>query len=136
MGNFGGSTSTRKTVVYFFLIFLRILIRVISVWSLDAVNMPTRLVLGNPWMEETSNASCWEKEKLCAGAYIANIQERQWRVSLRKKESFLKVSRPRKNLIRITFASDYIVWFVSFRILRGGIIDSPIGFRFEWGGRQ
>ena len=96
MGNFGGSTSTRKTVVYFFLIFLRIRIRVISVWSLDAVNMPTRLVLGNPWMEEISNASCWEKEKLCVGAYIANTQERPWRVSLRTNGNFPKSITPQE----------------------------------------
>jgi hypothetical protein len=81
MGNFAGSTSIRKTEACFLRTFLRIHIRVISDWSLNAVNMPIRPAWDNPWMEEISNASSWGKERPCVGSYIVSIQERQWQVS-------------------------------------------------------
>ena len=79
--SFVGSTITCKTEACFSLIFLRIPILAISVWSLSVANTPTRLVSGSPWKGEISIVSKWAKERRYAGSYTANIQEKQWQVS-------------------------------------------------------
>ena len=127
MDNFGGSTSILKMEVFSSLTFLHIHIRVISAWSLGVVNTPIRLALDNPWMEEILNVSSLGKEGQFVGSYIANTQERQWQVSLELNVNFEDLNE--KLLHRVSLFSDN--FFDLVRILRGGIIDSSIGFRFE-----